>query len=244
MIKALFHSILYKPLYNALVLFTLFTPGNDVGFAIILLTIFVRVLLLPLSHRAVRTQSKMREIEPLVRKVREDHATDREAQAKKMLELYREHGVNPFSSFFLLIVQLPILIALYWVVQGGLPFHATDLYGFLHLPENANVIFLGLIDLTKGSIPLAVIVGLSQHLQVRLSMPAMPIESSGKTPGLGESITRSMQLNMKYVMPAVIALVSAGLPAAIALYWLTSNIFMIGHELVVRKKAQKIVSSQ
>src|SRR5690349_21401501 len=124
MISAIFNAILYRPLYNGLVALTALVPGGDIGIAIILLTLIVRVILTPLSHKSVTMQSKMRMIEGHVKQIRIDHAEDKELQAKKIMELYKEHGINPFSSFLLLLVQLPILIALYWVIRAGFPFRA------------------------------------------------------------------------------------------------------------------------
>src|SRR3989338_7196977 len=122
MISAAFNTIVYEPLYNGLVFLVDIIPSHDVGIAVIALTIMVRIILFPLSRRAIATQIQMKQIAPQVEALKEKYKDRREEQGRAILALYREHGVRPFASFALLLIQLPILIGLYWVFShGGLP---------------------------------------------------------------------------------------------------------------------------
>jgi len=117
-----FNAVFYDPLYNGLVLLIDILPSADVGIAVIILTLLVKVLILPLSIKATRTQMKLKVLEPKIKELQTTYKDKREEQALKMMEMYREAKVNPFSSIFLLLIQLPIIIALYIVfARGGLP---------------------------------------------------------------------------------------------------------------------------
>lgn len=242
----MFHAILYKPLLNALILLTSIIPGAEVGLAVIALTIIVRIVLLPFMHKQITTQKKMKLIEGDLKSLQKKHADNKQEQTKAMMALYKEHGINPFAGFALLIIQIPILLALFWVFNDiptdGTPFTTTDLYSFVHLPANISFGFFGILDLAARSIPLALLVGISQYIQISLSLPPTPKRVPGETATFGSELTRSMSTNMRYVMPVFVAVISASFPSVIALYWLTSNLFMIAHELVVRKKAKALTS--
>ncbi len=107
--KGVFDTFFYEPIYNSLVFLIDVVPGGNVGVAIILLTIGVRTILLPLSHKSVVSQARMRAIAPHVEKIKEKHKDNKQEQARKTMELYKEHGINPFSGCLLVIVQLPVI---------------------------------------------------------------------------------------------------------------------------------------
>ena len=115
----MFNTFLYEPLYNTLIFLIGVLPGHSVGLAIILLTIGVKLFILPLTHKSTKSQAKMKKIEPEAQKLRDKHKNNKQEQAKQIMELYKKHGVNPFSSCLLMLVQFPIIIALYWVFYKG-----------------------------------------------------------------------------------------------------------------------------
>src|SRR3989344_7779658 len=138
MLLGIYTTVFYQPLYNALVFLVSIIPGGNMGVAIILLTVLVRFVLFPISHKSIVSQSKMRAIAPALEKLKETHKEDKQEQARKTMELYRSHGINPFSGIILLIIQLPIILALYNVFLKGLPhLDGTLLYSFVHLPDIA-----------------------------------------------------------------------------------------------------------
>ena len=93
-----------------MVVLTSVVPGHDLGLAVILLTLIVKFILVPISHKTIKTQKKLKELEPEITKLKEKHKDDQQGQALKIMELYKEHGVNPFSGVFLMFIQLPIIL--------------------------------------------------------------------------------------------------------------------------------------
>jgi len=239
MIGAAFNTLVYEPLYNGLVFLVGVVPAHDVGIAVIVLTIAVRIVLFPLSKRAIATQIQMKQIAPQVEALKEKYKDRREEQGRAILALYREHGVRPFASFALLLVQLPILIGLYWVFShGGLPeVNASGLYSYVPLPETVDMIFLG-IAMDGHSIILAFLTGATQFLYTRLSMgrrlPTPASKPGG--PSFSVDMARSFDLQVRYILPVTIAVISYYVVAAAPLYWATSNLFMIGQEYLMGRR--------
>jgi YidC/Oxa1 family membrane protein insertase len=236
-ISSLYNFLIHDPLYNALILLINFIPFADVGVAVVLLTLIVKFALFPLSRKAIVTQRKIKEFNPDIQKIKEKYSKDRQTQATKIFELYREKGINPFSSFFLILIQLPIIFGLYRIFwQSGLPeIQENFLYSFTSVPTNVDMVFLGLIDIAVRSWPLALLVGLSTFFQMKLSMPVTP---KPKAPGKSfkDDLARSMSVQMRYFFPFVAAFISYSLSGAIALYWLTSNLFTITQELILKRR--------
>lgn len=214
----LYQQIFYRPILNLLI-FLYNTIGlHNLGFAIILTTIVIRAILFPFFHKGARQQMLMQRIQPHIKKIQEKHKDDRDAQGRALMELYKEHGVNPFSGILLLILQLPVLLAFYWVVRSGVgPGQITGLYSFISTPSSLNVMFFG-INLAKANIILIFIAAASQYLQAKLSLYKAP----GNAPlSQTEKITRQMV----FVGPLMTILVFYSFPAALGLYWIVSSLF-------------------
>lgn len=234
--SGIFSTLFYQPLYNALVLLISIIPGGNVGVGIILLTLGVRVVLLPLSHKSVVSQAKMRAIAPHVEELKEKHKNDKQEQARKTMELYKEHGINPFSGCLLVLLQLPIIFALYFVFFKGLPnLNADILYSFVHHPEAMSMVFLGIV-LSKKSIILALAAAVTQYYQIKLSIPPLPVQGADAKPSFKDDFARSLNTQMRFMLPLIVFGVSYSISAAIALYWTTSNLFSIAQELYVKRK--------
>src|SRR3989344_1728 len=241
---AFFNTFFYEPLYNGLVFLISIMPGADVGLAVIVLTLLVKIIILPLSHKSVASQAKMRSIEPEMKRVKERHK-DKQEQARQVMDLYKKHGVNPFSGCFLMLVQLPIIFALYWVYFKGLAnnIDQTILYSFVVAPEQINMHFLGFVDMSQKNIILAALAGISQYFQMKLSMPPIPKDDGEKKKGgmsFKEEFAKNMNLQMRYMLPGIVFFVAYSISSAVALYWLVSNLFSIGHELVVKRRALRL----
>jgi len=214
------------------------------GLAIISLTIIVKSALLPFAHKSVKTQAKIREIDPHIKAIKAQNIPDKQEEARQVMELYKQHGVNPFSGCLLFLIQIPIIFALYWVFLKGLPNNPDILYSFVSLPDNINTNFLGFIDIGKKSILLALLAGISQFFQIKLSMPSLGADVDKNTPKtFKDELAKSMSMQMRYVMPIVVAVVAYTISSAVALYWVTSNVFSIGHELLVKRKAKSIAGT-
>jgi len=229
-LSLIYNEVFYRPLLNGLLFLTDILPGNDLGFSVILLTILIRLLVFPLTHQMLRTQNKIKSIEPEIKKIYSETANNKEEQSKRIMELYKKHGINPFSGFLTLLIQFPLLFAMYSVFWKGLPFNAADIYGFLAIPAFVNVEFLGLLNLTMPHVGFAALSAISQFWQIKLATPP-------KNAITGKSDTQSMmQKQMLYVFPVIIFIIGFKLPAAVALYWTTMNLFAIVHEAIVRNR--------
>ena len=243
---ALYNAIIFNPLYNALIgLFTVF-PWADAGVAVILLTILVRLILFPLSRKAVLTQVRMQEIAPALEEIKQKHKDNSEEQARQTLALYKERGVNPFSGVLVLLIQLPIIFALYRIfLHAGFPnVDTTLLYSFIHAPLSINTMFLGL-DITKKSVILALLAALSTFFQLKFAAQyAKQNKTKDAKSSFGNDLAENMQTQMKYVFPFIVFFISYKISGVIALYWLTSNLFTIGQEIVVRRKIQQVQKIQ
>lgn len=236
-----FTTTLYQPIYNGLVFLIDTIPGGEVGLAVIVLTLLVKLALLPLSLQSVRTQQTMKKVKPKIDEIKEKHSDDKEKQAQKMMEAYGEHDVNPFSGFLLILIQFPIIIALYYVfLRGGLPdFDPNLIYSFVTMPNPASVdmTFIG-ADLTNRSFILAAIAGGSQFVQSWVSGFGDTDKDSsvdGEDQSFIEEFKSNMGSQLKYMFPGIVFAISWSLPAVVALYWATSNIFHVGQEVYVDK---------
>jgi len=234
-ISSIWDTALYDPLYNGLIFLIGAMPGYSVGLSIIALTVIVRFIIFPFAHKSIKVQRKMRELEPELKKIREKHK-DKQEQARHTMELYKKHGTNPFSGCLTIIIQLPVFIALFLVFRNGFSENAGLLYSFVHYPDHISTVFLG-VNLEEKSFIVAVLVGLSQYFYTALSIPKSPPPSGEKS--LQEEFARSMNLQMRYVFPVLFTVFSLSIPSAVALYWLTSNLFSVGQEFFVRHGAKK-----
>ena len=237
MISYLFHAVIYDPLYNGLTFFVGIIPTHDIGLAIIALTIAVRIIIFPLSSRAIRAQMAMKSVAPEIEVIKAKYKNNREEQGKAIFALYKERGVRPFASIGLVLIQFPVLIGLYWVFyKGGFPqIDASLLYSFIHIPASVNMEFLGVLDMSKRSIILALLAALTQLAYTRLSMgprgQATAVEAS-----LSNDMAKSFDLQARYVLPLIIGVIAYTIPAAAPLYWVTSNLAMILQEYAAGRR--------
>ncbi len=239
-LKLFYISVFYEPLYNGLAFLANIAPFGDIGIAIIALTLIVKFILFPFSHKTVVTQLKMRKLEPEISALKEKHKENKQEQAKRVMGLYRKHGINPMSGFLMLLIQLPIIFALYRVFLNGLNFNPDDLYSFISTPENIRISFLGIFDLTQKSYILAGFAAVTQFFQMRLATPPLAKKDSSKKGSFQDDFARSMNVQMRYIMPIFVFFIAFRFSSAIALYWTTMNLFAIVHEIIVRSKAKKM----
>ena len=238
MFSFFYNHVIFIPLYNGLIGLIDLLPWIDAGIAVILFTLIVRLILFPLSKKAVVAQVKMRELQPKLDQLKIDFKDDKHAQSLKMMELYKENKVNPFSSILLLFIQLPIMYALYAVfIKSGLPVvNPSLLYTFVSIPT-IHILLFGLIDVTKPSIILSIGAALAQYFQLEFSVTMMK-RSNAKlaTKPVKPDAAQNMTNQMKYIIPVMIFILSYRLSGVLALYWITTNIFTLLQELVVRHR--------
>lgn len=241
---AFFKTIVYTPLYNILVLI-LNISWIDAGLAAVILTVLVKVILYPLAKKATVTQAKMKEKEGELRSIKEKYK-DKQEQAVKVMEFYKVNNINPFSSIFTIIIQIPIIFSLYYIFfKSGLPsIDASLLYSFVKAPASVSMNFLGFIDVSQKSIALAFLAAASSFWQMHLastSSPTLPLAKGKgeKNSNSAQDFSQIMGKQMKYTMPFIVFFVSWKISAIVALYWFVSNLVGIAQDVYVRRQMAK-----
>lgn len=210
-------------------------PGGDVGVAVVILTIIIRLVLLPFSLSAARTQRAMKDLEPKIKELKEKHKDDKEKEALETLALYREAKVNPFASILMVFIQIPALLALYWVFLYE-PFSVINtarLYSFVPTPLTTSLEFLGFISIAGKSVVLAVLAGITQFFQAHAALSGTMKPSDTKS--VQGDFQKVMGLQLKYVFPFLIGTISYTTSSAIALYFITTNLAGVLQEWHVRR---------
>lgn len=220
----LFNTYLYEPILSALVFIYENFAFHDLGLAIILLTVFIRIILFPLFYKGAKDQAVMQRLQPRIKKIQEDHKHDKEKQVRALMSLYREHRFNPFSGFLLIIIQLPILIALYQVFLKGLASAVFE-----------NKFFLGIVDLGEKSLLIAVLAALLQFFQSKLAMPT----KSGDRKSSEQTAAASVSKTMLYLGPLLTITILATLPSALGVYWATSTLISVGQQLYINQRLRR-----
>jgi YidC/Oxa1 family membrane protein insertase len=238
-----FNTLLVQPLFNLLVLIYAIIPGHDLGVAVIILTVLVRIIIWPLVAKQLHSQRAMQMLAPDIAKVKEKAKGDKTKESQLLMELYKEKEISPFASLLPLLIQLPLLFALFFVLRDVLKAGevAKLTYSSLqHLSEVQKIIsggavlktsLLGLIDLAKPSVVLAVVAGGLQYVQTKQIMPSS--KSVGGAP--------NPMAMTAYVFPAVTFFFGLSLPGALALYWsMTSAVAILQQHLMLRSGEQEL----
>ncbi len=237
----MFHTLFYDPIYNLLVFVLTYTPLHDIGAAILIVTLIVKIILLPLNLSALRSQYIMKKIEGEMNQLKEEHKTSPQEASKKMMELYKREKVNPFASLFVIIIQIPIIFALYKVFSNGLHADPASLYSFIHFPENLHILAFGLFDVTKKNIIIAVLAGLSSYALARRQTSTMVSKKKeGEDQSFQDQFMKSMRIQLLYVLPVIIVFSSAILPSALGFYWLINNLITYGQDVYMKNKLKHL----
>ena len=231
-LRLFWQNVFYRPILNTLI-FLIDLAGHSLGWGIILLTILIKLILLVPNHRALKAQKAMQQVQPQLDALKKKYKDNPQALAEETMKIWKKYKVNPMSSCLPILIQFPILIALFYVVKSGLSFINPDLlYNSLKAfdPAMINPVFLGIIDLTKiNTIVLPIIIGLLQFGQMKLTLG-----KTAKNQPEGSPMPM-MNKSMMYFMPIMIAVFTATLPAAVGFYWGTSTLFGIGQQAFVNK---------
>lgn len=236
---SIFNTILYQPLFNALVLLYEHIPGHDFGLAVIALTVIIRLFLYPLMVQSIKSQKSLSELQPKIQEIQSKYKDNKEKQARATMELYQKEKINPFGGCLPLLIQLPILIALYQVFWKGLqPGAMVNLYSFVSHPGVINPTFLGVINLGQASLILAVLAGILQFFQTKMITPKTPKSKKGE--GQMAQFSGMMQKQMLYFFPIFTVFILWKLPAAIGLYWIVTALFSIFQQHLIFKQPKKV----
>ena len=233
----MWNTFLYYPILNLLVFFYQILFQN-LGLAILAMTIVLRAVLIPLTLPTLRAAQKQKDLMPELKKLSEKHKNNREKLAKAQMELYRQHGVNPAAGCLPQILQLVVLIALYQAFiqilnsngQAILKFNEVLYFDFLKL-DPARVIntHFGPWNLSQPDrfFVLPILAGFFQLLLSKMMQPAVAAgtKEAKKTPEKSDDLMYTMQEQMLYLMPLMTVFIGWRLPSGLVLYWLATTIF-------------------
>ena len=202
-------SYLYNLLkqFLALLLTTTDKYVGNFGVSIIIVTILIKIALLPLTLKQDKSMKEMRKLQPEIDKLKEKYANDKQMLNIKTMELYKEHKVNPAGGCLPLLLQLPILFALFGVLRNGI------------IPKDSSFLWMKLVDPDPFYI-LPVLNGAVSFLQQKL---------------MGTSDNPQMK-NMMFVFPILMIVISYRMPSGLQLYWLTSSILAVVQQYFIMKK--------
>jgi YidC/Oxa1 family membrane protein insertase len=234
----IFHTLVSEPLYNGLIFLINQLPFFDVGVVIILFTILIKIILLPLSIKASKSQLQMKATEKDIALIKEKYK-DKGEQGIKVMEYYKEKGINPFTAILVVFIQIPILIGLYRVFIGLPEINTQFLYGFMKVLDSINMIFLGLVNMGEKSLILAILVGITTYIQTSLATSNDKVDNKN---GTQADFAKAMSFQMKYFLPPFITAVVYNISSAVALYLFVSNIFSIVQEYYIKQKYHKNIT--
>ena len=181
---------------------------GNFGVSIIIVTILIKIMLLPLTLKQDKSMKEMKKLQPELEKIKEKYANDKQMLNIKTMELYKEHKVNPLGGCLPLLLQLPILFALFGVLRNGI------------IPKDSSFLWL------KLSVPdpfyvLPVLNGAVSFFQQKL---------------MGSADSNPQMKNMMYIFPIMMIMFSVKMPSGLQLYWLTSSILAVVQQYFIMKK--------
>lgn len=226
----LFNQFFYEPIFNLVVWLYNVISGESLGLAIIALTIIIKLILLPLSQKSIKSQKALQEIQPKIDELKKKYKDNKEQMGKAMMNLYKENKVNPFSSCLPLLIQLPFLLAVFRVFKDGIENNLSLVYPFIDTPATIHSMWLG-IDLSKPSTFLAILAGLAQFWQAKMMIakkPQQKIEGSKD-----ENMAAIMSKQMVYFMPVITVFIGLTLPGGLTLYWFLITLLTALQQVVV-----------
>lgn len=235
----LFQVIFYQPILNLLVFLYNTISLQDLGVAIILLTVLIKLILWPLSRKSIQSQKALQELQPKIEELKVQYKDKQQEMGRALMDLYKEHKVNPFSSCLPLLLQLPFFIAVYQVFRDGLSKHLELVYPFIQRPEVINSVFLGFLDLSKPNIYLAVMAGAAQFWQAKMMMAKKVQKDTNATKE--DSMSAIMNKQMLYFMPALTVFIGVTLPGGLTMYWLVMTLLTVLQQTLIAR-TQKTTS--
>jgi YidC/Oxa1 family membrane protein insertase len=197
------------------------TVGVGWGLAIILMTFTIRLAILPLTFRGAKGMQEIQQLQPEMKRLQERHKGDRQRMQQETMKLYQEHGVNPLSSCLPILLQLPFFLALYFLLSGDN--FAADL-------ERTDPSFLFIPDLAAP--PTGVVLGVLIAVYIATQLGSSMVSMISADP---------MQRRIFMALPFVfgIFILFYDFPAGLLVYWITTNVWTVGQQLLIRRMYPK-----
>ncbi len=238
-----FRTFVTKPLFNGLLFIASFMPRHNLGLAIIVLTLVVKLLLLVPNQHALEGQKKIQELQPRLDELKKKYPGDPKRAQEETMKLWKEMKINPLQSCLPMLLQFPILIGLFYVIKDGVSIETArhmiyPLYSQLPQGYLATVLFG--FDLLKPSyVVFPVLLVVLQFIQMKMMMKKKKkpeeiiVQPAGKKSWVPEL---DQQTVMMYILPFMIGFFALKFPVAVSLYWGVSTLFGIGQQWFVMKK--------
>ncbi|MFA6989291.1 MAG: YidC/Oxa1 family membrane protein insertase [Candidatus Gastranaerophilaceae bacterium] len=231
----MYQTLFYQPILNLLIFLYNIIPGNDLGVAIIILTIIIKLILFPLSKKSLTSQKALQDLQPKINEIKKKYSNNKEQMSREMMLLYKDNKVNPFSSCLPLFIQLPFLFAVFKVFRDGFENGALELvYPFISRPESIKYISFGFIDLSVRNIPMAILAGAAQYWQTKMMMTKKPEVKSQESKD--EDMMAIMNKQMMIMMPLLTVFIGMSFPGGLALYWLVTTVLTGLQQVYVFRK--------
>lgn len=224
----MFNTILIRPLTNFLIVLYNTVAFKDLGVAVVLFALVIKIILFPLSKKQIESQAKLQKIQPKLKAIQDKHKNDKEEQAKAMMEFWKENKVNPFSGCFPMLIQFPIIIAIFDIFREGLSsIKSGVLYSSVQNPGIINQNFLKVVNISmQGGIIIAIITGVLQYLQMKLAM---------EQPKGEKTASSAMGSQLMYILPLISALFAYKFPAVLGIYWVAFIGFSTLEHMIIKK---------
>lgn len=234
----MFHTFFLAPIYNIVVFFLDLIPNHDVGIAIILTTILIKIILLKPNLNSQKSTYLMREAQVEIEEIRKKHKGDNKVIATETMALYKKKKIKPFSSILVLIIQVPVFFALYYVFRDGVTLREDLIYSFNHFPETIKHLAFGFLDLSQKNWIIGVIAGLAMFVYSKRQADTFKLISNTKQDDTSFKATfaKNMQTQMVYFLPIISGVSAAVLPAVLGVYWATNNILNVFQDIYIKRK--------
>lgn len=233
-----FEVVFYQPILNLFIFLYNIIPGHEISLAVALFALAIKLILLPLAHKALISQKALQDLQPKLEAIKQEFKDNKEKLTQATMALYKDNKVNPFSSCLLMLVQLPFFIAIFNMFKKELIGSGSNLvYSFIYNPGALNTHAFALVDFSKPNIILAILAGVAQFVQVKMMPQQAPaIKSDGSK---DENLAVMMNKQMMYIFPVLTIFVCLSLPSGLAFYWFVITILTIIHQEWLFKSKSK-----
>ena len=189
---------------------------GNYGWAIVLLTVGVRLAFYPINQRQAAAMKAMQRIQPELKKIQDKYKDDRERMSKEVMEVYRRHKVNPLSGCLPMLVQLPVFFGLYNALMQAIELRHAPFFGWitdLSQPDRLGTLAIPFVE-PPGIPVMTLLMGASMVLQQRM------------TPQMGDPTQQRMMM----LMPVIFTVMFVNFPSGLVVYWFANNLMAIGQQ--------------
>lgn len=241
----MFNTLIVQPLLNLVLFFYAALPYHDLGLAVIIVTILVRLLVWPLASKQLHSQRAMQKLAPEIAKLRKKAAGDKQKESQMLMELYKEKGISPFASLTPILIQMPLLIAFYYALRHAVT--AGDIANMVYPaiakmepikdiianPGTYKPLLFGIVNLAKPNVVIAVLAAVAQYVQTKQIMPK-------RTTDKADTAAQVAQVSV-LLFPFMTFLFAMSLPSALGLYWFVASLVSIFQQwLILRKDVEEM----